>query len=105
MRRLCKGVLNLNSYYTGIIASRSSVKASQPYAMVYLGSVRRLSDKVEDKGSTQAKKEEEKTEEEADPYAAFPDDINPETKERGGPKGPEPTRYGDWERKGRCIDF
>lgn len=26
-------------------------------------------------------------------------------KEIGGPKGPEPTRYGDWERKGRCIDF
>jgi hypothetical protein len=25
--------------------------------------------------------------------------------ERGGPKGPEPTRYGDWEKKGRCIDF
>ncbi|WP_150049733.1 MULTISPECIES: DUF1674 domain-containing protein [Methylomonas] len=22
-----------------------------------------------------------------------------------GPKGPEPTRFGDWERKGRCIDF
>jgi hypothetical protein len=22
-----------------------------------------------------------------------------------GPRGPEPTRYGDWERKGRCIDF
>ena len=26
-------------------------------------------------------------------------------KESGGPSGPEPTRYGDWERKGRCIDF
>ena len=26
-------------------------------------------------------------------------------KEVGGPAGPEPTRYGDWERKGRCIDF
>jgi hypothetical protein len=26
-------------------------------------------------------------------------------KEIGGPKGPEPTRFGDWERKGRCIDF
>jgi len=26
-------------------------------------------------------------------------------KETGGPEGPEPTRYGDWERKGRCIDF
>ena len=25
--------------------------------------------------------------------------------ETGGPKGPEPTRYGDWERNGRCIDF
>jgi hypothetical protein len=25
--------------------------------------------------------------------------------ERGGPEGPEPTRFGDWERKGRCIDF
>jgi len=25
--------------------------------------------------------------------------------EVGGPKGPEPTRYGDWEFKGRCSDF
>ncbi|MET0282605.1 MAG: succinate dehydrogenase assembly factor 4 [Steroidobacteraceae bacterium] len=25
--------------------------------------------------------------------------------ESGGPAGPEPTRYGDWERRGRCIDF
>jgi hypothetical protein len=23
----------------------------------------------------------------------------------GGRDGPEPTRYGDWELKGRCIDF
>lgn len=29
----------------------------------------------------------------------------PDTGEVGGPKGPEPTRYGDWEKKGRCIDF
>jgi len=28
-----------------------------------------------------------------------------EPKEIGGPAGPEPTRYGDWERRGRCIDF
>jgi hypothetical protein len=26
-------------------------------------------------------------------------------KEKGGPKGPEPTRYGDWESKGKCVDF
>lgn len=25
--------------------------------------------------------------------------------EIGGPQGPEPTRYGDWEFKGRCSDF
>jgi hypothetical protein len=25
--------------------------------------------------------------------------------ELGGPTGPEPTRYGDWEKNGRCIDF
>ncbi len=25
--------------------------------------------------------------------------------EKGGPKGVEPTRYGDWERKGRAVDF
>ena len=27
------------------------------------------------------------------------------TRELGGRKGPEPTRYGDWEKSGRCIDF
>uniref|UniRef100_A0A8V0X6E1 Succinate dehydrogenase assembly factor 4, mitochondrial n=1 Tax=Gallus gallus TaxID=9031 RepID=A0A8V0X6E1_CHICK len=42
---------------------------------------------------------------EREPLEKFPDGINPATKERGGPKGPEPTRFGDWERKGRCIDF
>ena len=26
-------------------------------------------------------------------------------REINGPKGPEPTRYGDWELKGRCSDF
>lgn len=26
-------------------------------------------------------------------------------REFNGPKGPEPTRYGDWEQKGRCTDF
>ncbi|CCG07752.1 DUF1674 domain-containing protein [Pararhodospirillum photometricum] len=25
--------------------------------------------------------------------------------EIGGPRGPEPTRYNDWERNGRCSDF
>jgi len=25
--------------------------------------------------------------------------------EVGGPRGPEPTRFGDWEKGGRCSDF
>lgn len=25
--------------------------------------------------------------------------------EKGGPRGLEPTRYSDWEQKGRCTDF
>ncbi|XP_015589865.1 succinate dehydrogenase assembly factor 4, mitochondrial [Cephus cinctus] len=42
---------------------------------------------------------------EKEPLERFPDDTNPETGEVGGPRGPEPTRYGDWERKGRVSDF
>jgi hypothetical protein len=32
-------------------------------------------------------------------------DVNVDVGEIGGPKGPEPTRYGDWERKGIVSDF
>lgn len=31
--------------------------------------------------------------------------VNEETGEVNGPRGLEPTRYGDWERNGRCFDF
>ena len=38
-----------------------------------------------------------------------PDDTAAAEPERprevGGRKGPDPTRYGDWEKNGRCIDF
>lgn len=30
---------------------------------------------------------------------------NATAEEIGGPKGEEPTRFGDWERAGRCVDF
>jgi hypothetical protein len=47
----------------------------------------------------------------AEPVANAPADLVPPTpatkrpREIGGPEGPEPTRYGDWERKGRVSDF
>ena len=31
--------------------------------------------------------------------------AQPTVPEIGGPQGPEPTRYGDWEKGGRCTDF
>jgi hypothetical protein len=37
--------------------------------------------------------------------AAKPAAGKAKPKEIGGPEGPEPTRYGDWERKGICVDF
>jgi hypothetical protein len=39
------------------------------------------------------------------PAASGKPDPQQRPKEIGGPKGPEPTRYGDWEKAGRCIDF
>jgi hypothetical protein len=51
----------------------------------------------------------EKTTDPAAPEPAEAPKPSPKTpprpKEIGGPKGPEPTRYGDWEQKGRCTDF
>jgi len=43
----------------------------------------------------------EKTEEKPAPKPE-PVKLPPEI---GGQKGPEPTRYGDWEKNGRCTDF
>jgi hypothetical protein len=51
--------------------------------------------------SDERKKAKPKTESQA---AQTPETKKP-VREIGGPKGPEPTRYGDWERGGRCIDF
>ena len=33
------------------------------------------------------------------------DNKGSEPVEIGGRDGPDPTRYGDWEKAGRCIDF
>lgn len=40
---------------------------------------------------------------EARRLTAEPEPAQPH--EQGGPKGPEPTRFGDWERKGLATDF
>ena len=45
--------------------------------------------------------EEERVEPQEEGETAAP--MRP--REYGGPRGKEPTRYGDWEKNGRCIDF
>ncbi len=47
----------------------------------------------------------DQTDTQASPEAAPAAQPAKMPKEIGGPKGPEPTRYGDWEVKGRCTDF
>lgn len=37
-----------------------------------------------------------------DPAPAKPQTPAPEY---GGRQGPDPTRYGDWEKGGKCVDF
>lgn len=34
-----------------------------------------------------------------------PNGFGERPREFGGRKGPDPVRYGDWEKNGRCIDF
>jgi hypothetical protein len=41
----------------------------------------------------------------AAPAASTPGQTPQPPVEIGGPPGPDPTRFGDWEKFGRCIDF
>ena len=42
---------------------------------------------------------------EAEARRAAAKELADRARELGGPKGEEPTRYGDWERNGRAVDF
>ncbi|MFN7183834.1 MAG: DUF1674 domain-containing protein [Thermomonas haemolytica] len=43
--------------------------------------------------------------ESAVPHDPAAPSVRTEVVEIGGRGGPDPTRYGDWEKNGRCIDF
>jgi hypothetical protein len=42
---------------------------------------------------------------EVPPPDTAPEPTRAVPRELGGRAGPDPTRYGDWEKNGRCIDF
>jgi len=48
---------------------------------------------------------EQKADAAGEKYRAEAEARGEKLAETGGPKGLEPTRYGDWERAGRCVDF
>lgn len=69
-----------------------------------------MSDITESDAPSGRRQDPDETEPETTPVPGETDaraGKSPATAEReiGGPAGPEPTRYGDWEKKGRCIDF
>jgi len=82
-----------------------STVVSPPFRLLF----RRWNSNKSTAGSSPTKSDEQLQERhpdaEKEPLPEWPDGVNPHTGERGGPKGPEPTRYGDWERKGRVSDF
>lgn len=63
---------------------------------------------------TMSKQSTDNAKDEASPAPLIPADQEPQSedtqkparpREIGGRPGPDPTRYGDWEKAGRCIDF
>ncbi len=55
--------------------------------------------------ATDQQKQDHTNDAEVEPAATESSDQAEKPREIGGPKGLEPTRYGDWEKGGRCIDF
>lgn len=53
---------------------------------------------------SQADEQVEVAEQELTPAPRLPATLEP-PREIGGRQGPDPTRFGDWELRGRCIDF
>lgn len=56
-------------------------------------------------GETVLPPEPGKTTDKAGTPASAPAEAPVPAPEDGGREGPDPTRYGDWEKNGRCIDF
>lgn len=96
----------------------STPTKSEPLARSAINSVSRLlssstgqsqpqHENAEVKYAGNAKSDDESSEKQAEDDDEGEDelDLNKETGEIGGPRGPEPTRFGDWERNGRCSDF
>ncbi|HAT36501.1 MAG TPA: DUF1674 domain-containing protein [Rhodospirillaceae bacterium] len=64
-----------------------------------------MGDSENEPGSDARREAERKAEEAGRKWREKAEAKGEVPKEIGGPKGLEPTRYGDWEKAGRCVDF
>jgi len=69
------------------------------------GSAPATSGKPADPKAEAVKAAAERAKAEAEARRKAAEDAARKERELGGPEGPEPTRYGDWEKKGICYDF
>lgn len=84
--------INCNALYHYVGKCRATCN------LIYAGIELVTQDKNQIKKSDEPSVETQLEGDDIDQNSSLPEEI-------GGPKGLEPTRYGDWERKGRCIDF
>lgn len=66
-----------------------------------------MTGRIQDSGCGIQEEKHKAFAEKSDASNAIPESciLNPESQEIGGRKGPSPTRYGDWEKDGRAVDF
>ena len=89
------GFFTQSALRSGKVPTESTMKKRKP-GVTPVGKLEL--DELEDDGQRHPDGEKQ-------PLKPWPNNTNPHTGEIGGPKGPEPTRFGDWERKGRVSDF
>lgn len=99
-REIAQPGLGLGLRFPGARSLASSVPTPEEAAR-FAPSPTPSKPEVEEEDAASTKGEESTTVDEEDDGVH----VNKLTGEVGGPKGPEPTRYGDWERGGRCSDF
>ena len=89
--------------------SASSLRPSQSLSTTSAAAAASKMDAAEKKSSTSTTSSTStppKEKQEQGPKKSTRGQKEPESVEEiGGPKGPEPTRYNDWEKNGRCSDF
>lgn len=72
---------------------------------VYSGTLRAMTDRSGKPAGSNVQESEQLATPAQPRIYGLPDGQESKPVELGGPEGLEPTRFGDWERKGRCIDF